>query len=230
MKTINLILFSFIIGFTSCLNDIDNYDAPNGGVSGSILDSETNTPIPLPVSGSTGVIINLYEQNTDATKSIDFYAKAEGIYENSKVFNGEYKIVVNGPFIMPCESNLKINGQTKLDLVATPYSRISATASISGTTVSISYKVVPTNSSYKVTSIFGLWNFAPGVDNGQANQAGKKTGENLEGTIVFNLADDNNYKSNLYKIQSNGNKVYVRMGATINNVVNYSPILEVTLQ
>lgn len=230
MKAINLILFSLVVCFTSCLNEIDNYDAPNGGISGLILDSETNEPIPLPVSGSTGVIINLYEQNTDATKSVDFYAKADGSYENSNVFNGDYKLVVNGPFVSPCESLVTINGQTKLDMTATPYSRISATASASGQTLTISYKVTPTNSAYEVTSVFGLWNFAPGVDNGQANQAGKKTTEKLEGTIVFDLANDNNYKSNLHKIKSNGNKVYIRMGATINNVVNYSPVLEVTLQ
>lgn len=230
MKAINLILFSFVVCFTSCLNEIDNYDAPNGGIRGLILDAETNEPIPLPVSGSTGVIINLYEQNTGATKSVDFYAKADGSYENTSVFNGDYKLVVNGPFVSPCESMVKVNGQTKLDLTATPYSRISATASVSGQTLTLSYKITPTNSTYEVTSLFGLWNFAPGVDNGQANQAGKKAGEELEGTLVFDLANDNNYQSNLHKIKSNGNKVYVRMGATINDVVNYSPVLEVTLQ
>lgn len=229
MKTINMILFSSIICLSSCLNDIDNYDAPNGGISGAILDSETNQPIPLPVSGSTGVIINLYEQNTEATKTIDFYAKAEGEYENSQVFNGDYKIVVKGPFVAPCESTVKINGQTKLDMIATPYTRISATASASGQTVTISYKVTPTQSSYKVTSVFGLWNFAPGVDNGQANMAGKKTSEELEGTIVFDLSNDSNFKSNEHKIRSNGGKIYLRIGTTTNNVINYSPILELAL-
>lgn len=229
MKTINLILFSFIICFSSCLNEIDNYDAPNGGISGAILDSETNQPIPLPVSGSTGVIINLYEQNTGATKTIDFYAKAEGEYENTKVFNGDYKIVVNGPFVAPCESVVKINGQTKLDMIATPYARISATASVSGQIVSIAYKVTPTQTSYKVTGVFGLWNFAPGVDNGQANFTGRKTSEALEGTIEFDLSNDSNFNSNQHKIKSNGGKIYLRMGATTDNVVNYSPTLELAL-
>ena len=61
--------------FTSCLSDLDNYESPNGGIKGQILDAETNEPIPLPVQGSTGVIINMFEQNTDATQSVDFYAK-----------------------------------------------------------------------------------------------------------------------------------------------------------
>lgn len=50
--------------FTSCLSDMDNYESPNGGIKGQILDAETNEPIPLPVQGSTGVIINMFEQNT----------------------------------------------------------------------------------------------------------------------------------------------------------------------
>ena len=61
--------------FTSCLSDMDNYESPNGGIKGQILDAETNEPIPLPVQGSTGVIINMFEQNTDATQSVDFYAR-----------------------------------------------------------------------------------------------------------------------------------------------------------
>lgn len=48
--------------FTSCLSDLDNYESPNGGIKGQILDAETNEPIPLPVQGSTGVIINMFEQ------------------------------------------------------------------------------------------------------------------------------------------------------------------------
>ena len=77
--------------FTSCLSDMDNYESPNGGIKGQILDAETNEPIPLPVQGSTGVIINMFEQNTDATQSVDFYAKMDGSYENAKLFNCDYK-------------------------------------------------------------------------------------------------------------------------------------------
>ena len=74
--------------------------------------------------GSTGVIINMFEQNTDATQSVDFYAKMDGSYENAKLFNCDYKIVVNGPFVSPCEEFVTVKGQTTLDLKATPYARI----------------------------------------------------------------------------------------------------------
>ena len=154
MKKISLLLMAACsLCFSSCLNDLDNYDAPEGGIKGIILDAETNEPIPMPVQGSTGVIINLFEQNTDATKSVDFYAKMDGTYENSKVFNCDYKIVVNGPFVSKCEEFVTVKGQTTLDMKATPYARIKATAQTSGKKVTISYKVSPSNPAFKVDEV-----------------------------------------------------------------------------
>ena len=216
--------------FTSCLSDMDNYESPNGGIKGQILDAETNEPIPLPVQGSTGVIINMFEQNTDATQSVDFYAKMDGSYENAKLFNCDYKIVVNGPFVSPCEEFVTVKGQTTLDLKETPYARINASAQVTGKKITITYKVNPTNSNFKVSEVYGYWNFAPGVDNGNANQAGKQTVKEQEGTIVFDLENDKTYQDNLYKIQANGNKIYVRVGAKTEGAVNYSTIIETIVQ
>ena len=231
MKKISLwIMAACSLCFTSCLNDLDNYDAPNGGIKGRILDAETNELIPLPVQGSTGVIINMFEQNTDATKSVDFYAKMDGTYEQSQMFNCDYKIVVNGPFVAKCEEFVTVKGQTTLDLKATPYARISASAQVSGKKVTLTYKVTPTDPSYKVAEVYGYWNFAPGVDNGNANQAGKQTVKTAEGTITFDLENDKTFKDNLYKIKANGNKIYVRVGAKTENAVNYSTIIETTVQ
>lgn len=231
MKKINLFITTICIMLciSGCVNELDNYDAPNGGIKGQILDAETNEPIPLPVQGSTGTIINLYELNTDATMSVDFYAKYDGTYEHAQVFNGDYNIVVNGPFAGTCESKVTIKGQTTLDLKATPYARISATGSASGTNVNIQYNVVKTSDSYTVSEVYGYWNFAPGVDDGSANYAGKVTVSETSGTITFELANNNTYKDNLHKIQSNGNKIYLRIGAKTEGAINYSSIITVTL-
>ncbi len=231
MKKISLLLMAVCsLCFTSCLSDLDNYDSPNGGIKGQILDAETNEPIPLPVQGSTGVIINMFEQNTDATQSVDFYAKMDGSYENAKLFNCDYKIVVNGPFVSPCEEFVTVKGQTTLDLKATPYARINASAQVTDKKITITYKVNPTNNSFKVSEVYGYWNFAPGVDNGNANQAGKQTVKEQEGTIVFDLENDKTYQDNLYKIQANGNKIYVRIGAKTEGKINYSTISEVIVK
>lgn len=74
-KIINIGLTALFACFVAaCENDIDNYDAPNGGVYGTIYDKETNEPVPMPVPGSSGVMMSLYEQNTGATASVDFRA------------------------------------------------------------------------------------------------------------------------------------------------------------
>lgn len=231
MKKISLLFLAICsFCFTSCLSDLDNYEAPNGGISGRILDAETNEPIPLPVQGSTGVIINMFEQNTGATQSVDFYAKMDGTYENSKLFNCEYKIVVNGPFVSPCEDFVTVNGQTTFDVTAIPYARISANAQVSGKTVTVTYKVTPTDPSFTVSDVYGYWNFAPGVDDSGSNYAGKQTISGTEGTITFDLGNDATYQDNLYKIQANGNKIYVRIGAKTEGEINYSTISEVVVE
>lgn len=230
MKKISLMLITIIytLILTGCLNELDNYEAPDGGIKGRVIDAETNEPIPLPFQGSTGVIINMFEQNTNATKSVDFYAKHDGTFENSRMFNCEYQIVVNGPFIEKCESMVTINGQTSIDLKAIPYARISASATTSGEKITITYKVNPTNPSFQVSEVYGYWNFVPGVDNGNANHAEKVTVNQQEGTIEFDLSDNDTFKANLYKIKANGNKIYVRIGAKTENIVNYSPTIVVT--
>ena len=117
-----------------------------------------------------------------------------------------------------------------MNLKATPYARINASARVEGKTITITYKVNPTNSNFKVSEVYGYWNFAPGVDNGNANQAGKQTVKEQEGTIVFDLENDKNYQDNLYKIKGNGNKIYVRVGAKTESAVNYSIIIETIVQ
>lgn len=224
-----LVLALFVFALSGC-KELDNYDAPDGGIYGSIMDASTNEPIPLPVQGSSGVIINLVEQNMKATKSIDFYAKENGTYENSQVFNGEYKVVVNGPFVQVAENTVVVKGQTQLDFKAVPYARIGATAVASGKTVTVSYTVTPSSPEFRTTEVYGYWNFAPGIDNSGSNYAEKLTSTNANGTMVFTLETSSVFKSNLYKIANNGNKVYFRIGAKTNGVINYSKTVEIVLQ
>jgi hypothetical protein len=227
-KSIVKIFTLLILVLTSCDNE-DNYPAPNGGIYGTIYDAETNEPVPLPVQGPSGVIINLFEQNTSATKSIDFYAKHDGTYKNSQVFNGEYKVVVNGPFVQIPEKTVFIKGQTEANFTVIPYSRIDASAVVSGQVVTVTYKVSPSNPDFNVGEVYGYWNFAPGIDNSTNNYAGKIIVKNTAGTIVFDLENDEMFRSNFYKIKNNGNRLYFRIGAKSQGVINYSKTIEVTL-
>lgn len=232
MKKLMYILpvFVAVLCMISCENDIDNYDAPNGGITGTVFDAGTNEPIPLPVQGSNGVIVNLYEVGTDATKSVDFRAKQDGTYEHSKVFNCEYRVVVNGPFIDKCEGTVQVKGQTRFDLTATPYSRVNAEATVDADKkVTINYSAVPSKTEYTVKEISLMWNFAPGVDVNSSNYATKTISTTASGNFVFDLSKDNQFLNNHYKIAANGNKIYVRVAADVNGVINYSKIIELTV-
>lgn len=231
MKKIIIYITIAIFAFSSCnINEIDNYDEPDGGIYGTILDEETGQAVPLPVQGSTGVKISIMEVGTDATKPVDFYARYDGTFKNTMVFNCRYELTIdNGPFVDPVKVSTTVSGQTKFDITVKPLSRIDATAGVSGKTVTVTYTVTPAQGQ-TVTDVYGYWNFAPGVDDGTANKAGTKSSKNLSGTFTFDLANDTQFKNNLHKIQSNGNKVYLRVGAKVSGKINYSTISTVTVQ
>lgn len=227
-------LYAFLLSLfmlSACENDIDNYKAPEGGIAGIIYDEETKEPIPLPVQGNAGTLVNLFEQNTSATKSIDFRAKQDGSYENSLVFNGDYKIVVNGPFVGDCTADVTVNGQTKLDLTALPFSRIDVTTNLSSDNkVTVNYNVTKTDDTFKLAEVVAMWNFAPGVDINSSNYASRASlNVAPNGAHVFDLSKEKPFQDNLHKIKANGNRVYVRIAAKVNNVVNYSKVVAVTV-
>ncbi|GAA4798381.1 hypothetical protein GCM10023231_28910 [Olivibacter ginsenosidimutans] len=234
MKTNKCLIFAFgifISLFGACKNDIDNYGAPDGGIHGTVYDEETHEPIPLPVQGNAGVLVNLIEQQTNATKSVDFRAKQDGTYENSTVFNGDYKVVINGPFVNGCEGYVTIDGQTQLDLHAVPFSRIDIHAHADeNNRLEVDYEIHKTDENFNLTEVSVMWNFAPGVDINSSNYAAKNSlGAASQGTFTFDLTKDANFVNNLYKIQANGNRVYVRVAAKVNNQVNYSKTIELIL-
>ncbi len=218
----------FIVMASSCHNGIDNYDAPQGGIMGYVLDEETNDPIPLPVQGNAGVLVNLLEQNTGATRSVDFRAKPDGTFEHRQVFNGDYRVVVNGPFVNGCEGMASITGQTTIELYATPFSRIRIDGGVTAANeLNITYDVSKTDNDFTTNEVMVMWNFAPNIDINNSNYAGiANLGVSEEGMYTFELQDNPQFMNNLYKIRANQNRVYVRVAARVNNAVNYSQTLE----
>lgn len=84
------------------------------------------------------------------------------VIRKCKVDSLSYKIVVNGPFVSPCEEFVTIKGQTTLDLKATPYARINASAQVTGKKITITYKVNPTSKQFQCIRVYGLLEFCSG--------------------------------------------------------------------
>ena len=145
------------------------------------------------------------EIGTKATQPVGFYAKQDGSYANTKVFNCDYSVTAPGPFQPVGEYTTTVKGQTKLDIIVIP--------------------------AYKLTEVYAYWDYQKLVDDVSSHYSRKLTEStgSENGTFTFNLATDNTYQTNKYKIQVNGNRVYFRIGAKTNGYVNYSEVMEVTI-
>ncbi len=229
-KIINIILLAAaVLMAAGC--ELDNYDAPQGCIYGSILDAETGKPVPLPVEGTTGAIVSIMEVGTGATLAQSFYAKQDGTYRNALIFEGDYTVTASGPFVLQGSQQATVNGETRCDLSAVPYSRIEMNVEQDGMKGKVSFTVTPTDDSYKVKKTYILWNYRKQTDIQNGNFAGSKTDftGSKTGSHTFNFENEVQYKNNVDKIAENGNKVYVRVAAECEGRVNYSEVYELTL-
>jgi len=227
IKYISITLLMLLI----CSCEIDNYALPDGYIHGRIIDAGTGEPMPLPVEGSNGTVINLMEKNSSATLAHSFYAMQDGSYSNSMVVKGEYSITANGPFKLADSYEASIGSDTELDLYATPYSRISTDVQAEGKKVTVSFKVTPVASSDRVSRTYVMWNYRKQTDIISGNYCSMKadyTGK-AEGSVVFNLENENLYNANIGKIKANGDRVYFRAAAEVSGNVNYSEVVELTI-
>ncbi|GHS92088.1 hypothetical protein FACS1894174_00410 [Bacteroidia bacterium] len=81
--------------------EIDNYDEPSETIKGEVVDIATGERV-LTDQGSEGTRIRLRElswKGTEVPSNFDFWCMKEGIFQNTKVFNGHYNIRIDGAFI-----------------------------------------------------------------------------------------------------------------------------------
>lgn len=98
MKKAVYILYGLLL-LGSCKKD--NYPEPKETIKGTITDAATGEVV-LTDQGSEGIRVRLRELSWKATKTptpFDFFCMKEGIYQNTKVFEGHYNVRIDGPFI-----------------------------------------------------------------------------------------------------------------------------------
>lgn len=127
-------LLCLSLSFGSCgLFELDNYDAPGETLQGEVVDVLTGDRI-LTDQGSEGIRVRLRELSwsEDATFQ-DFNCKPDGTFQNTKLFEGTYRVQVDGPFIPLVRTNtndipladesqtVKISGVTKVKFEVEPF-------------------------------------------------------------------------------------------------------------
>jgi hypothetical protein len=151
-KYILSILCIAIVAVLASCTEIDNYDAPDGTLSGSVIDKITGKPIIT--EQPQGFRIKYDEISwSDAPISQYFWGKADGTFNNSKLFAGKYAITpVEGAFVTPDTKTVDITsgGVTTVDFTVTPYISFNGVSIVkSGANVVATFtliKNVPTSS------------------------------------------------------------------------------------
>ncbi|WP_439488795.1 DUF3823 domain-containing protein [Algoriphagus sp.] len=101
MKNITYLVLFALLALSSCgMFELDNYDLPDETLQGEVVDRETGEPI-LTDQGSEGIRVRLTELSwgDNATPNPDFFCMPDGTFQNTKLFEGNYNVRIDGPFI-----------------------------------------------------------------------------------------------------------------------------------
>lgn len=133
MKKISYIILSMgLLLLTSCdYFEYDNYDAPDATLAGTVYDAKTGESLSTEAGASFKVDyyeLSWEEAGNATTESRYFWGKADGSFQNTKIFAGKYRITLKeGAFHAPelREVNLSSGKTTTVDFNVTPYARVS---------------------------------------------------------------------------------------------------------
>ena len=116
MKKKRIISIAYLLTailFFSC--EIDNYDAPDGTLTGRIIDAVTGTPISTEQPNGFRIRYEEISWSDNATAQF-FWGKADGTFNNTKLFAGRYRVTpVEGAFLTPDAKEVEV-GSKKNDI------------------------------------------------------------------------------------------------------------------
>ncbi len=242
MKRNILILFIVPFILTSCF-EVDNYDTPNAGIYGTLIDSEQGTPVYT--EQPDGCRIVMYDLSYANPTPLRFWAKADGTFRNVALFNGDYNVTPTEGNFFPVQAELvKLKGVTKHDFTVTPFLRLTIVDIVKGAEgsaeVTVKYQVKrstpPEGIVLEQKTIAELWvlcNTNPVIS---FSNRGYK--ENISYKKEISRSSDNTIEQTVYESQIpnlvSGQKYYMRLAArssTASNTLkrmNYTETVEFT--
>ena len=138
MKKI-LYLISALALLVSCT--VDTYDVPSETLCGQLL-LEDGTPLITEQPNGFRIKLNEIVDGKIADIPQYFWGKADGTFNNSKIFKGDYIVQpVEGPFFEVDPVEVSISGKTELTFEVTPYLTIMADITNSGPDLVARYRI-----------------------------------------------------------------------------------------
>lgn len=125
MKQIRILICAALVALAAAGCSLDNYDAPDGKIYGSIIDIETGELVEQDIID--GSVIEYIEEGY--TQIQNMVIKNDGTYRNNMIFSGKYSMQpVRGNFepVEPAEVVIR-EGDNKVDFKVKPYVRIKNT-------------------------------------------------------------------------------------------------------
>jgi hypothetical protein len=136
-KIFHIVLFALtIVSFNAC--EIDDYVLPQETLRGRVVDAATGELV-LTDQGSEGTRVRLRELSwteTEVPDNFDFWCMKEGVFQNTKVFKGDYNLRIDGPFIPLLRLNsagdtiadetkyIRIEGITEVEFQVQPFLKL----------------------------------------------------------------------------------------------------------
>ena len=253
MKSIKYIVLSFLLvaGIASCSED-DNYPTPGETFKGSIVDAETGEPFQTDISfaaGGSGIRIKMMEYSWSETPTPYYmYTGMDGLFNNTKIFKGEYGITPEGAFVALPEERIQIAGTVEKNYAVEPFLRIEWVGEpvVNGDgTATVQVKITRgTNNPDYQQPLADAWLFVSevqyaGIVSYSTNYSTQLKGVSLPaigGTVSITTGWPTGVGSGTQKkFPDYQRKYFLRVGARINkqafstNVFNYSTIKEITI-
>lgn len=224
-----VIYVGLLLLIIAACSENDNYSTPDKTLQGAILDKETGDSIYS--QSPNGLRVRLYDLQYENPQPIDFWGMQDGSFKNTKLFAGEYKVIIdNGGFYPIDTMSINIPLNENLNVKVLPILRINANAKSAGeNSIVVEYTLSETKPEEgKIMRRSIIVNNTPYVDiNNFVNENPFINTESVSDSILTNTT----FRDTITGLKSNSS-YFVRVGARTDNVgnrYNYSEVMELKL-
>lgn len=229
-----------MLSLASCMK-IDNWGEPDAQFYGNVIDSYTGQNL---VMDQNDWQIRIWEKTWTATVATNqnLVVKADGTYNNTKLFSGTYDMLAYGGPFWPCDTikGVVLGKSTEQDFTVTPYLQVlDFAATLADTSLTLTCRVKAPRITglpnlYDIKAFISLTTFCGNsnyINISQYNDRRLQINKSWA-TYVTDGSDTTPVKTIGPLPLRKGYTYYVRIGASVNDAnrkYNYSPIVKVVV-